>query len=339
MKINYNSYIVFPYTIGWLKKTYSKNVLDAFGERLAFLYQNGFILQDNSFEQIKEQMELFNNFEEYADFEDLKKCFNFKQNQKPTRTGYKIVNSVLETVLKRGSWALTDFVDIKKMGNLYKDKIEQLLVAIDNLFYSDDFEVKKVIKKVFPAKFSELLGDCYDLLEEEKNNILLVKFQKLYTALMEVKKTVNRSLLLVADKGKVSVVGNVNDELYGSSGYYLPNTAELKCVNGSAVFELKTLCSTTPDEELYYKMIVLAKDFFMNGGKSKNLNAFIKGDKSKMPKVRKILTSICFNGILTLLELKHGITLIEDDSLNEERAEKMMREVSAIINYTGYQFA
>ena len=58
MDINYNKYVIFPYTIKRLQKVYSKPVLDKWLDQLAFLFQNGFSFQDSLLGQIDEQMML-----------------------------------------------------------------------------------------------------------------------------------------------------------------------------------------------------------------------------------------------------------------------------------------
>ena len=75
MDINYNKYVIFPYTIKRLQKVYSKPILDKWLDQLAFLFQNGFSFQDSLIGQIDEQMMLYNNFKTYEDFEDLIKTF------------------------------------------------------------------------------------------------------------------------------------------------------------------------------------------------------------------------------------------------------------------------
>ena len=338
MKINYNSYVAFPQTSKYLHKVYTQDILDKWGSQLAFLYQNGFTPADNSPKSIDEQMQLFNGFETYEDFEDFRltfgKAIDFNE---PTEIGYKIVDSVLDMVINGSAFARTDFINIREMGNLYKGKIHTQLEYLDMILNSADLEVVRVVKSLVEQKTLELLDECLDLWEDEHYNILLVKYQELYKQVFDIHKKINRALLNTSEKGKVAVMGNLNDELYGSAGGYNPNNSDIICRNGSAVFELKTLNDKTKsDEELRFKMLVIAKECVENGETDKTIVAFTKGEKTDLAVIRKILTDIAFSGIMILLELKYGLTLFEGDTLNSKRAKCIVQELTDICKYTGY---
>lgn len=338
MKINYKKYVVFPYTTYCLNKAYTKDIITKYGDQLAFLFQNGFSLQDNSMSAVEEQMILFNYFETYDDFEDLVSTFGDAFSfDEATPIGYKIVDSVLEVVLNNSSWALKNFVNVKTMGDMYKEKIKQMCGILQTIFDSDDVEVVRVMKTVGKWEADNLLDACLELYEDEVYNVLLVKYQELYKQIYSMHKKINRALLNTSEKGKLATMGNVNDELYGSSGGYNPNNDDIIARNGATVFELKILNDDSiSDEDIRIKMLVIAKECVDNGETDKTLTAFVKGDNSKLKEVRKILTDICFSGIMVLLELKHGLTLFEDDSLNYKRAELIAKELTAICNYTKY---
>lgn len=338
MKINYKKYVVFPYTTYCLNKAYTKDIIAKYGDQLAFLFQNGFSLQDNSMSAVEEQMILFNYFETYDDFEDLVSTFGDAFSfDEATPIGYKIVDSVLEVVLNNSSWALKNFVNVKTMGDMYKEKIKQMCGILQTVFDSDDVEVVRVMKTVGKWETDNLLDACLELYEDEVYNVLLIKYQELYKQIYSMHKKINRALLNTSEKGKLATMGNVNDELYGSSGGYNPNNDDIIARNGATVFELKTLNDDSiSDEDIRIKMLVIAKECVDNGETDKTLTAFVKGDNSKLKEVRKILTNICFSGIMVLLELKHGLTLFEDDSLNSKRAELIAKELTAICNYTKY---
>lgn len=338
MKINYKKYVVFPYTTYCLNKAYTKDIIAKYGDQLAFLFQNGFSLQDNSMSAVEEQMILFNYFETYDDFEDLVSTFGDAFSfDEATPVGYKIVDSVLEVVLNNSSWALKNFVNVKIMGDMYKEKIKQMCGILQTVFDSDDVEVVRVMKTVGKWETDNLLDACLELYEDEVYNVLLIKYQELYKQIYSMHKKINRALLNTSEKGKLATMGNVNDELYGSSGGYNPNNDDIIARNGATVFELKTLNDDSiSDEDIRIKMLVIAKECVDNGETDKTLTAFVKGDNSKLKEVRKILIDICFSGIMVLLELKHGLTLFEDDSLNSKRAELIAKELTAICNYTKY---
>lgn len=336
MKIDYKSYIVYPYTMYYLKKYFSGEVLNTFGEQLALLYQNGFSLSVYSLKEVDEQLRQFNYLKEWEDLDHLIKICD--PSKKPTKVGYKIVDSILEVVIKQSSWAAKEYINVKRIGDIYHDSMVKMLSMIGILFESSDLEIQKVVKKMLPQEAFELADDCLELSEENKNNILLIKYQKLFDYIVEAHKHINKLLLNTSSKGRLAIVGNINDEIYGSSGYYLPNTNELKFVNGSAVYELKTLCDKNiKDEDLKYKMLVIAKESVENGEKNKSILEFVKGAQVDLSEIRKLAKEIVLSGIMALLSLKHGITLIEGDSLNKERAERISLELDAICKKVEYE--
>jgi hypothetical protein len=337
MNINYSDYVVFPYTVERLKKLYPQDSIKNWGDQLAFLFQNGFTLQDNSPAMINEQMNMFNGFKSYEDFEDMKKTFGKAGSfEEPTAEGYKIVDSLLEYILNTSSTVgLRKFQDIKSAGCNLKNTIKKMADYFSALVESDDLEVVRVIKVIAPDGVADLVEECFDAYEDERYGLLLEKYQALYQQISEMHKKCYRALLSSSEKGLQARMGNVNDELYGSSGGYNPNDNAIKCRNGSLVFELKTLADkSVKTEDIRIKMLVIAQEAVDNGEDDKILLAFLKGDKSRLEEVRKILIEIDLSGCMVLLSLKHGLTMFED-SLNGERAKRIAHEFSAICNYVG----
>ena len=331
MNIDYKNYVVYPYTMGYLRKVYAKDILDKWADQLAFLFQNGFSLEDSD---IDEQMMLFNGFKTYEDFEDLVKSFGKAgQFDEPTEIGYKIVDSLLEYVLKSSTFASKEFYDIKSAGGQLREKINELVGYINSLLTSDDVEVKRVIKVLGVQEATDLADECLDLYEEGTYNVLLIKYQALYQQISELHKKCYRALLSSSSKGLQARMGNVNDELYGSSGGYNPNDNAIKAINGSLVYELKTLADKSKStDELKYKMMVIAKEAVDNGENDRLLLSFVEGGKVSLEKVRNKLKETDLSGCMVLLSLKHGLTLF-DDSLNSERSKRIAHEFSAICKY------
>lgn len=339
MNINYNKYVIFPYTVKRLQKVYSKPILDKWLDQLAFLFQNGFSFQDSLLEQIDEQMMLYNNFKTYDDFQDLIRTFGKafdSELEYPSEEGYKIVDSILELIITSSAYAVGEVHDIKFMGEKLKDHMNKMVGYLQALFDSDDFEVVRVLKVVKEDAAEDLIEECEDAFEDGLYNVLFVKYQKLFELVSEMHKKCYRALLSSGEKGLQSRMGNVNDELYGSSGGYNPNDSEIKCRNGSLVYELKLLTDkSVASKDLKYKMRVIAEEAVENGETDKTLTAFINGSDAEIDKVRNILTEVCLSGVSILLSLKHGLTIIEDDSLNKERSRRIGSELSAIIKYCG----
>jgi hypothetical protein len=339
MNIDYNKYVIFPYTVKRLRKVYSKPILDKWLDQLAFLFQNGFSFQDSLLEQIDEQMMLYNNFKTYDDFQDLIRTFGKafdSELEYPSEEGYKIVDSILELIITSSAYAVGEVHDIKYMGEKLKDHMNKMVGYLQTLFDSDDFEVVRVLKVIKEDAAEDLIEECEDAFEDGLYNVLFVKYQKLFEVVSEMHKKCYRALLSNGEKGLQSRMGNVNDELYGSSGGYNPNDSEIKCRNGSLVYELKLLTDkSVASKDLKYKMRVIAEEAVENGETDKTLTAFINGSDAEIDKVRNILTEVCLSGVSILLSLKHGLTIIEDDSLNKERSKRIGAELSAIIKYCG----
>ena len=339
MNINYNKYVIFPYTVKRLQKVYSKPILDKWLDQLAFLFQNGFSFQDSLLEQIDEQMMLYNNFKTYDDLQDLIRTFGkaFDADlEYPTEEGYKIVDSILELIVAASAYAAGEVHDIKFMGEKLKGHINKMVGYLQALFDSDDFEVVRVLKVIKDDRAEDLIEECQDAFDDGLYNVLFVKYQKLFEIISEMHKKCYRALLSSSVKGLQTRMGNVNDELYGSSGGYNPIDSEIICRNGGLVYELKTLADKSiASKDLKYKMRVIAEEAVENGETDKLLTAFLKGSDADLDKVRNILIEVCLSGVSVLLSLKHGLTIIEGDSLNVQRSKRIALELSAIIKHCG----
>lgn len=335
MKINYKNYMVFPYTINYLSKNFDKKIIEKYGEQLAFLFQNGYSLKSNTSASVVEQMALFNDFENYSDFEELKKINPI--SSKPTRRGYKITQSVIDYLINNSEFATSTKENLSSSAEVWFSKIEKNLDTINLLFNCQDLEVKKVMDFLLDDKTKNLVEKCLDLLDEEKKVLLFINYCSLYSELLKIHNVLFRMLLDNSSKGASIRVGNLNDELYGSAGGFNPNTNEIICRNGSAVYNLKTLCDKNiSTESLRYKLKVLVKECIQNGEDDALFVSFNKGNEKDIETVRKALAEISFNGIMVLLELKHGLTLFENDSLNEKRAKRIMQELEQITKYANY---
>lgn len=336
MKIDYKHYMVYPYTLGCLQKKYSDDVLKKYGDQLAFLFQNGYDIDGNvSMQIIEEQFSLFNNFETYEDYKDL--CKQWKKiSEGVCVIGYKIVSSVLDIVLKKSA-RLSLVNASKELGKVYYSTIVECLNILDNLLSSEDTEVETANSFLFNQETKDLLDKCMDILDSDNANecLLMIRYQELYSKIMDAYKTARKFLSSTTSKGDVSRTGNINDELYGSSGYFNPQNNKMLARAGSAVFELKEWVNGN-SQELLYKMLALSKDLVKNNSENdKTLVAFINGDYSQLENVKKVLANITFYGILVLLELKHGLSLFDERS-NESKAKCITHELYEICKFCGY---
>ena len=234
------------------------------------------------------------------------------------------------------AYAAGDVHDIKFMGEKLKTHINKMVGYLSALFDSDDFEVIRVLKVIKEEGVEDLIEECEEAFENGLYNVLFVKYQKLYNLVSEMHKKCYRALVSSSVKGLQARMGNVNDEIYGSSGGYNPNNSEIKCRNGSLIYELKTLTNkAVASKDLKYKMRVIAEEAIENGETDNMLIAFVRGNDADIDKVRNILIDVCISGISILLSLKHGLTTIENDALNMERSKRIAQELSAICKYCG----
>ena len=336
-KIDYENYMVFPFTFAYIQKKYTAKVFEKYGDQLCFLYQNGYDLKGNtSLESIEEQMWLFNNFETYEDFEDLRKTSSVKGQP---IIGLKIVDSVLYATLKGTSWGTKEIKNIKAMGDFYRNDMYEACCNLKELFSSKDLEIVSALEFLDCEDVEKLLNTCFDEYEKGRNNVLLIKYQKMYMNILHKHWDITKKFLSTNDKGLIVKMGNINDQMYGSAGYYNPQNSEIRVVTGSAVSNLSRLLNDDMDTDLKARMMMIAKDCKDNGETDKVVLDFLKGDAKDMEEVRNALAEITFKGIMVLATLKYGITLEEDDTQNSERAGRMMKEIKAICDYTGFFFS
>lgn len=332
--IDYKNYIVFPYTMEYLKKTFGSDVLKKYGDQLAFLYQNGYKVQNNSMSVVEEQMQLYNDFKTYEDFGDLKRMSTL--SRKPTLVGIKIVDSVLE-IVSRDAWALTSSADdIRSDLLVYGEGLKKSLARLNSVICSEDYEVEKVVKSYFDSKTISLFDDVMDCMDRGAEELAFVKYHSLYRAVLKIHSGLQVAQYKKADKGKTFNVKVANEQIYGAGGGFVPNTNSIKARTGSAVDELKVLCGGKMDDLFLARLRIIARESLENGEDSKVLKNFLKGDNSQIKKVADIEKQIVLSGISVLLCLKHGLNLV-DTSLNNDRAEKVAKELNAICSFCGYK--
>ena len=337
-KIDYENYMVYPFTLAHVSKKYSPAVFQKYGDQLCFLFQNGYDLKGNtSMESIDEQMWLFNNFETYEDFEDLQGTSTASKGQPVI--GLKIVDSVFYNVLKGTSWGTKEMKDIKTMGDFYREDMFQYCNDLRTLFNSKDLEIAAALDFLDCDEIKGLLDECFKYYEKGFNNVLLVKYQRMYDKILRKHWDITKKFLSSNDKGLIVRMGNINDQMYGKVGYFDPRNGKIRAITGSAVSNLYRLLNDDFNDDLKARMMMIAKECKDNGETDETVLGFLKGNFQDYDEVRKVLAEITFNGILVLGSLKYGISLDENDNQNSERAGRMMKEIKSICEYTGYYFS
>jgi len=335
MIINYKKYKVYLFTDKQLKKKYTKNILDKYYYQLAFLYQNGYDLDCNSFSDIEEQFNMWNNLETYEDFEDFESILGVNFSDE-TEIGKKIFIEELYDILKESSFCrneVNDPVSIKTYAKTYWKKIENILNRIEELFYSSDSEIKKVYSKLENLNdIREKLDFIYEKIESELKVITWIKFVEfnsiIYSTYIKLSK-------VKTDTINVSKASNLNDELYGSIGGFNPNNGEIKSIIGSAVWEVKTVKNT----KSAIKIKTLANSILNDTIKTKEdddnikyLERWYNGKEHDDEKARQVVVNSLLFGVLSLLCLKHNLNFL-DDKRNSLRADAIKSEFIKILEY------
>jgi len=333
MRINYENYNVFLWTDKQLKKHYSKEILDKYYKQLAFLFQNGYNMEEcETINEIEEQLEMWNYFKNYEDFEDMKGLHNIESDYS---VGRKIFSEELYDIIKFATFSRKEAdnpILIKGYANTYWNKIGEALNRLDNLFESDDIEIKGVVKELpNQNNIRERLDELFDKYEEEKKILTWIKFAELNNIIYS---TYIKLTKLKTDSINVSKASNLNDELYGGIGGFNPNTGEIKCIIGSAVWQLKTIKST----KSIVKIKTVAGYIFENkpivedDEGIKYLDRWFKGIEKDDEKARQVVVCSLLHGIITLLCLKHNLNFLKDKK-NSKRAEAIYYELEKIMEY------
>ena len=140
MKINYKNYKVYIYTQKELSKKFTKEILEEYGKKLGFLYQNCFEYERLTKEELEDQFSLYNNFDTYEDFENLAK--SFRLNLYESDIGNKIVAEEIIDILNSSRVAIAEeFIVQKTKAELYKDLVKESAERLMELRRSQDLEI------------------------------------------------------------------------------------------------------------------------------------------------------------------------------------------------------
>jgi len=314
---------IFIYTDKQLKKKYSKQVLDKYYIQLAYLYQNGYDLNCSETE-IEEQFELFNNFSTEEDYLNLFKLFPLIESE----IGNKIFLEEIFDILKFSSFLRreTTPIVIKNLATLNWDKLTILLERINNLFKSKDRELLLVYKNInIYQEIIDRLNELEEKVDEELKTYTWMKFVELNAILYSLYVKLSKSK---TEQLNISKVSNINDELYGGIGGYNLETGEIKCILGSAVWELKTVKNTKSVDKIKSVARNVEEEYLTNWLANKETNT---------EKARQIVVNSLLFGILSLLSIKYNLTLTKDVK-NSERAENIQKEFKRIMEYCNISY-
>ena len=337
MIIDYENYKVFNWTDKQLKKQYSKEVLDKYYKQLAFLFQNGYNVNCETLEEIEEQFKMWDYFKTTENFKEMTHLFG-EQINSDYNIGKKIVSEELYDIIKNTTFIRKEVDNpaiIKNYANIYWSKIIENLRRLDDLFWCDDLEIAGCLKEL--QNINDI-KEKIDFVEEKVcKDIKVLSWLKFVELCNVIYSTYIRLSKVKADHINISKASNLNDELYGGIGGFDPNTGEIKCIIGSAVWELKTVKTT----KSMLKIKTIAGSILKDTLKTKEddegisyLERWYNGKENDNEKARQVVVCSLIYGIITLLSLKHNLNFL-DDPRNEKRADKIRYETQKILDYCG----
>ena len=339
MVIDYENYKVFSWTERQLKKHYSQEILSKYFKVLAFLYQNGHDIEDcSSVEEMEEQMDMWNNFETIEDFEELERLYEHKNDDYNFSVGKKILSEELYEIIKNSTFIRKEAENppaMKRYATIYWNSIGKLINELDCIFSSTDKEIAGALKSIKNVDgIKEKINSLREKYEKEVKVLTWIKALELcnvvYSTYIQLSK-------VKTDTINISKASNLNDELYGSIGGFNPNTGEIKCIIGSAVWELKTVKSA----KTMTKIRLIANSILNDNPKMqedddgiKYLEKWYKGIEKDDEMARRVVVCSLLHGILALLSLKHNLNFLNDPK-NGERSEMIRYEFLKIMEYCG----
>ena len=339
MIIDYKNYKVFDWTDKQLKKQHSKEVLDKYYKQLAFLFQNGYDMNCETLEEVEEQLKMWDWFKTTENFEEMR-CLFGKPLELDYNIGKKIVSEELYDIIRNTTFVRKEAVDnpaiMKNYANTYWKKIIENLNRLDDLFYCDDLEIAGCLKELQNVND---IKEKIDFIEEKVDkDIKVLTWLKFVELCNIIYSTYIRLSKVKTDHINISKASNLNDELYGGIGGFDPNTGEIKCIIGSAVWELKTVKTT----KSMLKIKAIAGSILKDTLKIKEeddegilyLERWYNGKEKDDEKARQVVVCSLIWGIIILLELKHNLNFL-DDPRNGKRAEKIRYEIQKIMEYCG----
>ena len=332
MRINYKNYKVYIYTQKELSKKFTKEILEEYGKKLGFLYQNCFEFERLTKEELEDQFSLYNNFDTYEDFESLVK--SFRLNLYESDIGNKIVAEEIIDILNSSRVAIAEeFIVQKTKAELYKDLVKESAERLMELRRSQDLEITLFFEKN-PYTFDKELEECLDCFDEEQYLRAYMRYIDIFNKMYKYYISITHQKTDAINLTKRSLI---NDQLYGAAGGYDSVRRIIKASPASAVDELKFYkqgdFSTSLNKA---KLRVLCGEIV---GKDKDLGEYqILKDYSKAKnndtdKVLSLVIPCLESGILNLLCLKHNINFL-DDPRNSKRAAALKEEAEQILIFS-----
>lgn len=334
--MEFSNYRVYLTTDKIIRKKFSEEVLSKYYKQIGFLYQNGYELNCEN-DEVEEQLAAFDFFKNDNSLEELNSIEDYKSD---LSYGRKLISEELYDIIRETTFLKQDLSSPNLIKICCKNNWEKIKNNVDR------------IDSLFNSKDSEICGN-YNLIpniEDIQKRILEIKerINKEYLVLtwISTKELVNiiYSIYVRFSKPKngelrSSIKINLNDEIYGGLGGYNPADGKIKCMAGSAIWDVKSNYSGSTDK------IKITVSRILNGGLSnEHDDEYIKflekwyntkslQTEENNKKAKQVVINSLLIGIFNLLLLKHEMNLLKNDTRNSLRAKEAINEMKAILRY------
>ena len=334
--MDFENYKVFLWTDRQLKKHHSQKTLDKYYKILAYLYQNGFDVNCSE-EEVDEQLAMYNFFEKPEDLQELRDVCGIKSDYE---TGKKIYLEELYDIVKTNAYSRQTSENpaiIKTYAQANWDAIKKAIERFESVYFSEDSEIVGAMKSIASKEqIKKKITDVKKAIEREIKVLTWILFTDIINSSYSIYITNSKTK---TDVHKLSIASNFNDELYGGVGGYNPNSGEIKCIIGSAVYDVKSCYSS----KTMTKVKSLANTIFKENTKVEEddeginfLQRWLEGKEKDDEYAKRAVITSCLWGIMNLLILKHNVNFL-DDKKNAERSDKVMKEFHDILKFCGIQ--
>lgn len=321
----------FIYTDKQIRKKHSVNIIEKYYDILCYLYQNGYDVNCPE-NEIEEQLEMYNFFKDESDLEELRKVSG---DNSTLEIGKKIISEELYDIVKNSVFCQTDCGDnaikIKSLATLNWEKIKTNTERLKIVFYCPDSEICRVLEKL--KNYEKIKKDIDFLLLKINNDIRVLSILKFRELINSIYSIYIKLTKVKTDEHGLVLCSNINSQLYGNAGGYNPNSKEIKCIIGSAVWDLKNIKETNLVSKLkLHAGLILENKSEKDDKYIEYLVRWNKGKETDNNKAKQIIVNCMCNGIFVLLELKYDLNFL-DDNRNSKKAGLILEELKSILKY------
>jgi len=321
---------LFQQTDNYLRKTFSSEILEKHYSILGKLYQNGITLEGNSLERITDFLESYQISEDNIDFEKIGKTSTNGE------IGIKIIITEIFEIVKSSTFIrkeVSNPILAKSFAKRYWETIKNNVDRLRDLFYSKDLEIVEVLSRVRNLEaIKNKIDNISNTIERDCKVVTWITYSELCDLVYSVYIYLTRTK---DEPNNISKIANLNEEIYGFADGFNMETGEIKCIYGSAVFDLKDVyLGNNP-----LKIKSIAGKILSDYSEQKEEDAEIEyllnwknGKETDNEHAKQVVVCSLIYGILTLLELKYNLNYLKENR-NEKKRENIIWELTKILNY------